>query len=85
MNVQTTRPFERDYDRLPEELKTLVDKQLSLLLVNPRHPSLGFKRIQGTRGLWEVRVSRSHRLTLEIAGETYLLRRVGSHDVLHRP
>ena len=85
MNVQTTRPFERDYARLPEALKDLVDKQLSLLLSNPRHPSLGLKRIQGTRGLWEARVSRSHRLTLEIVGETYILRRVGTHDVLNQP
>ena len=85
MNVQNTRPFDRDYARLPEEVKGQVDKQLALLLANPRHPSLGCKRIRGTEGIWEVRVSRSHRLTLEIAGETYILRRVGAHDVLHQP
>lgn len=85
MNVQTTRPFERDYARLPETIKTQVDKQLGLLLVNPRHPSLGFKRIRGTEGIWEMRVSRSHRITLEIAGETYILRRVGTHSVLGQP
>lgn len=85
MNVQTTRPFDRDYARLPEQVKDRVDKQLALLLLNPRHPSLAFKRIRGTEGIWEVRLSRTHRLTLEIAGETYILRRVGTHDVLSQP
>ena len=85
MNVQTTRPFDREYARLPETVKDLADKSLGLLLANPRHPSLGFKRIRGTQGIWEVRVSRAYRLTLEIAGETYILRRVGTHAVLNQP
>lgn len=85
MNVQTSRPFERDYARLPEEIKDRVDKQLTLLLANPRHPSLGLKRVRGTGAIWELRISRAYRLTLEIAGDTYVLRRVGSHDILNRP
>lgn len=84
MNVQTPRPFDRDHARLPDAVKQQLDKQLALLLTNPRHPSLGFKRIRGTQGIWELRISRTHRLTLEIAGETYLLRRVGAHDVLNQ-
>lgn len=85
MNFQTTRPFDRDYARLPERLKELVDKQLRLLLSNPHHPSLGYKRLRGTSAIWEVRISRAYRLTLEIAGQTYILRRVGTHDVLNQP
>ncbi|MPZ14014.1 MAG: hypothetical protein GEU73_06255 [Chloroflexi bacterium] len=85
MNFQTTRPFDRDYARLPEAVKDRVDKQLALLLANPRHPSLGFKRVRGTDGIWEVRITRSHRLTLELAEQTCILRRVGSHDILDQP
>ncbi len=85
MKLQTTRLFDRDYAGLSEDLKERVEKQLALLLLNPRHPSLRLKRIRGTADIWEVRVSRSHRLTLQLAGDTYLLRRVGAHEVFERP
>ena len=85
MKLQTTRPFDRDYAELPEGKKERVDKQLALLLLNPRHPSLRLKRIRGAADIWEVRVSRNYRLTLQLAGDTYLLRRVGSHEVIERP
>ena len=85
MKLQTTRPFDRDYAELPEEVKERVDKQLALLLLNPRHPSLRLKRIRGTADIWEVRVSRGYRLTLQLAGDTYLLRRMGPHDVIEQP
>ena len=85
MKFQTTRPFDRDYAELPEEIKERVEKQLALLLSNPRHPSLRLKRIRGTADIWEVRVSRGYRLTLQLAGDTYLLRRVGPPDVIERP
>ena len=85
MKAQTTRPFDRDYAGLPEEIKERVEKQLALLLLNPRHPSLRLKRIRGTADIWEVRVSRSYGLTFQLAGDTLLLRRVGPHDVIERP
>lgn len=85
MNVQTTRPFDRDYERLPDAVRQRVDKQLHLLLSNPRHPSLRLKRIQGTEDLWEVRVTAGYRLTIQIVGDTLVLRRIGGHDVLRQP
>ena len=85
MRLQTTRPFDRDYVRLPDSIKDQVDKQMALLLANPQHPSLNFKRIRGTRGIWEARINRSYRMTLEVVDNTYLLRRVGSDDVLNQP
>ena len=85
MKLQTTRPFDRDFAELPEEVKERVEKQLALLLPNPTHPSLRLTGIRGTADIWEVRVSRNYRLTLQLAGDTYLLRRVGPHDVIERP
>ena len=85
MKLQTTRLFDRDYAGLSEDLKERVEKQLALLLLNPRHPSLRLKRIRGTADIWEARVSRSCRLTLQLAGDTYLLRRVGPHNAIEQP
>ena len=37
--------FWRAYDVLPEQARTLADKQFELLKSNPQHPSLHFKRV----------------------------------------
>jgi len=52
---------------------------------NPRHPSLRMKKMEGFSSIWEIRVTEGYRLTLQVDGDTYLLRRVGSHDILKRP
>lgn len=85
MRLQTTRSFDRDYARLPNEIAERVDKQLVLLLANPRHPSLGLKKMRGTQDIWELRVTLGYRVTMTVEGETAILRRVGSHDVLREP
>ncbi len=82
MKVQTTRAFDRDYAGLPETVKARVDKQLPVLLADPRHPSLHLKKIRGAEDIWEARITRGYRLTLNIAGDTIILRRVGTHDIL---
>jgi mRNA-degrading endonuclease YafQ of YafQ-DinJ toxin-antitoxin module len=80
MKIQTTRPFDQDYEVLPEEVKGRADKQFTLLLENPRHPSLRLKRIKGVKGIWEGRVTRDYCFTFQIGGDTYILRRIGKHD-----
>lgn len=47
MTARTTKPFDKDYARLPDEIQVRADKQLELLLVNPRHPSLRLKKMEG--------------------------------------
>ena len=39
MRIQTTRPFDEDYSALPESIKERADKQFSILIENPHHPS----------------------------------------------
>jgi mRNA-degrading endonuclease RelE of RelBE toxin-antitoxin system len=85
MQVQTTRLFDRDYAGLPAGIKGRTDKQLALLMTNPQHPSLRLKKVRGTDNIWEARISRGYRITLNIVGETIILRRIGIHDVLRRP
>ena len=69
-----TRRAERDIKKL--ELNTL-------LIENPRHPSLGLKKIKGHPSIWEGRVTKSYRFTFQISGEIYILRRIGIHGVLN--
>lgn len=81
MTLAFTERFRRDYAALPPPVQQQVDKQLELLLSNPKHPSLRTRKIQGTGGrIFEGRVTRGYRFTFEVIGDTYLLRRVGLHD-----
>jgi len=85
MIIQTTGPFDRDYAGLPDLIKEQADKQLSFFLGNPHHPSLRIKKIKGHEKIWEGRVTKNYRFTLQIEGETYILRRIGTHNILKTP
>lgn len=85
MRVQTTKPFDRDYSALPESVKEWADKQFLILMENPSHPSLRLKKIKDHPSIWEGRVTKSYRFTFHISGEIYILRRIGTHDVLKTP
>lgn len=85
MKVLTTKPFDKDYAALPETIKDLTKRKLKLLLENPRHPSLRIKKIEDPRDIWEGRITQSYRFTFQIKGDMYLLRRIGTHDILKTP
>ena len=68
------------YRSLPDALQRKADKALRLLAENPRHPSLRLKKIEGTPGIWEARVDRGCRMTLELRADAFILRNIGKHD-----
>ncbi|HJX31779.1 MAG TPA: hypothetical protein VJ624_08025 [Thermodesulfobacteriota bacterium] len=77
--------FKKDYKKLPTETKDKVDKQLKLLMVNPKHPSLNLHLIRGTNRIWEGYIDQQYRFTFEAEGEYYILRKVGPHDIIKKP
>ncbi len=81
MKLQSTERFAKDYQGLPERLQNRVDTALQLMLENPRHPSLQIKKIKGCENRWEGRVTLQYRFIFRIEGDTYLLLRVGTHDL----
>jgi len=85
MEIRFTRSFERDYRELPKALQSAVDKKLLLFLGNSKHPSLRVKKMEGYANIWEGRVSKGCRFTFCIIDATYVIRRVGTHDVLRKP
>lgn len=85
MNLLFTKTFVRDYRKLPKEIQEAVDKQLELLLSNPRHPSLNVKKMNDPRNIWEGRVTVSYRFTFQFENDTFVLRKVGTHDTLKKP
>lgn len=86
MNFRVTERFAKAYRALPDAIRVKVDKSLRLLASDPRHPSLHLKKIQGTDLIWEARVNRRYKFTLELHKGYYPLRNVGKHDdTLGRP
>lgn len=85
MKVAFTRPFKKDYQGLSGNIRQNVDEQIIRLLDNPKHPSLRTKKMEGHQTIWEARITGGYRMTFQIDGDTYLLRRVGTHDILKRP
>jgi mRNA-degrading endonuclease RelE of RelBE toxin-antitoxin system len=85
MRIIAARTFEEDYAGLPPRIQKAVDRKLRLLLENPRYPSLRIKKMHDPRGIWEARVTSSYRFTFQIAGDVYILRRIGTHDILQTP
>lgn len=88
MKLISTEPFLKAYQRLPQHLQSQVDQQLQLLLEDPRHPFLQVKKIRGIRGkvsIFEARITPGYRMTFQIRGEIYILRKVRPHHILRNP
>jgi mRNA-degrading endonuclease RelE of RelBE toxin-antitoxin system len=85
VKIAFTKPFRRDYKNLPDHIQEQIDKQITQLLKNPKHPSLHVKKMEGHESIWEVRITKGYRMTFQINRDVYLLRRVGIHSILKRP
>ena len=80
MRFILTGRFKDAYRSLPDSLRKKADKAFRLLAENPRHPSLRLKKIEGTPGIWEARIDRGCRMTLETRADAFILRNIGKHD-----
>ena len=85
MELIRTNKFKQDYKKLPQPIKEQAIKQLTLFLADPKHPSMHTKKMSGYADIWEGRITRDYRFTFQIDGNTYILRRIGKHDILKTP
>jgi mRNA interferase RelE/StbE len=85
MEIKPSPKFAQDYKNLPPLIRKRADEKLNLLLKNPQHPSLAVKKMKGFPNIWEARVTKNYRFTFQIQGDFYILRKIGTHDVLKRP
>lgn len=85
MHLEATQTFIRLYHKLPQDIRERTQKALQLLESNPRHPSLGHKKMAGQRDLFELRVSENYRITYQRIGNTAYLRKIGTHNLLRSP
>jgi mRNA-degrading endonuclease RelE of RelBE toxin-antitoxin system len=74
---------------LPEPIRVKVKKIFKLFQENPRHPSLGVKKMQGKIGIWEGRLDQSYRFVFHFEtaeqGETVcMFDDIGPHTILDK-
>lgn len=79
MRLILSERFRRSYDDAPPEIRRAIERRLTLLLENLRHPSLRAKKYDESRGIWQARVNRDWRFYSRIEGDTYQLIDVMPH------
>ena len=85
MHFEATQRFEKDYRKLPSEIKNQFQKKLLLIVSNPNHPSLRHCKMAGCEDIFEFSVTMNYRATYQRVGDVAYLRRIGTHDILSRP
>jgi mRNA-degrading endonuclease RelE of RelBE toxin-antitoxin system len=78
--------FERDFKKLPPELKPPCNAVLPKLLEHPHPPGLRFEKLKGYNkpSLYSLHITGNYKVSLEIQGDCAILRRVACHDEIDR-
>ncbi len=71
--------FQKRFKKLSSPLKKKFEKQLELLLANPRHPSLRAKKMAGL-DLFEARLDFHNRFVYQVVGNEIWFYSIGPHD-----
>ena len=79
-----TDRFKKAAAKLPREIQDKAAKAFTLFKDNPRHPSLGVKRVQGMPDVWEGRIDLSYRFTFHYEGDMCVFRNIGPHEIVER-
>ena len=84
MRYVRTERFKKAAGKLPHEIQVKAAKAFLLFKENPRHSSLGVKRIQGMQGVWEGRIDIHYRFTFHYEEGACVFRNIGPHEILER-
>ena len=79
MNIQFTKKAQKQFKKLPANLKEKTRKQFHFLLDNPDHPSLRLKKMGGLER-FEARIDRQYRFTFMIVENDIFILSIGPHD-----
>ena len=82
MRYVRTETFKKAAAKLPREIQEKASKAFLLFRDNPRHPSLGVKRIQGFHDVWEGRIDVNYRFTFHYDGDTCVFRNIGPYAII---
>ena len=78
---RATERFWKCFEKLPEPVQELSNRNFRLLKADPRHPSLHFKKIGK---FWSVRVGLDYRALAVEDNDDFIWVWIGSHDEYER-
>jgi mRNA-degrading endonuclease RelE of RelBE toxin-antitoxin system len=84
MRLTRSRPFLREYLKLPPEIRKKVDHALVHLAHETNPPGLRTKKMTSQHDIWEARVDIHYRMTFRRERDVIVLRRVGTHDIYRK-
>lgn len=81
-----SRRFHKEYEKLPIEMRDLVDGKLQDLAKAPRPSGLAFEKLKGHTNpdIYTIHITGNYKASLEIDGEIAFLRRVATHNEIDR-
>lgn len=79
LKPQFTPKFKKQFSKLNPIIKKKFAKQLTLLLQNPRHPSLRARKMEGV-DVYEARLDRHNRFVYKIVNDDIWFYVIGPHD-----
>ena len=80
MKSIATRRFWQLFQALPSEVQDLAVKNYHLWQRNPHHPSLRFRRLQGSEDRFSIRIGDHYRAPGRLAGEKIVWVWIGTHS-----
>lgn len=66
---RSTRKFDKQLNSLEKSVIKQSTKTIELFMEDPTHPSLRYKKIQGTTSFYEISVNMSVRIIIEVTSE----------------
>jgi mRNA interferase RelE/StbE len=86
---RSTRKFDKQFKRLDSKILKQAQKAIELFISDPSHPSLRYKKIQGTDNFYEISVNMSVRIIIEVTSEANdqinTLYIIGTHNDVFPP
>lgn len=79
MRAHYTSRFNRDFNKLQQDIKKKLEKQIKYLLRNIRHPSLRAKKYNEENNIWQARVDRDYRFYFILEKDCCILLNIKSH------
>ena len=84
MISHTSPEFRDSFRKLNPEIQLKVQRAYELFKDNPRHPGLKFKRVQGMRNRYSVRIDSNYRALGRVHGNVIIWYWVGPHNEYDR-
>jgi hypothetical protein len=81
---RVSKRFWRLFRKLPTEIQRLAEKNYNLWRASPSHPSLRFRRLQGTEDLFTIRIGDHYRAIGVVEADCITWVWIGTHSDYNR-